>query len=293
MTRRSQRTIARPAAVAGVGFLGGADVSLRFLPAPPDHGICFRRVDLPGTRRVPARVEYTVPRQRRTAIERDGVTVELVEHVMAALFALQVDNCLVELDAPEPPGGDGSSQMFAEALLSAGMISQGVPRHAVRLSHTVMVGDHSQRIAGSPQDRDALTIRYELDYGETSPIERQFCEIDVTPESFLSEIVFARTFVLEQEALALRAQGYGRRTTARDLLIFGSTGVIDNALRAPNECARHKLLDCIGDFALAGCDLSGRIEAFRSGHQLNSEFVRRLKQTHAAEFWPEPVSRAA
>ncbi|MCY2963116.1 MAG: UDP-3-O-acyl-N-acetylglucosamine deacetylase [Planctomycetota bacterium] len=285
MTTRSQHTIARAAAVHGVGFLTGADVTLRFLPALENEGISFRRV--------PAKVEYTVSRQRRTAIERGGATIELVEHVMAALAGLQIDNCRVELDAPEPPGGDGSSQAFADALLRAGIVELDAPRRSVTLRHPVSCGEGNQTILGVPHAKGGLTIRYTLDYGPNSPIVPQFFEVDVTPEAFLNDIVYARTFVLEQEALALRAMGYGRRTTARDLLIFGHDGVIYNTLRAPDECARHKLLDCIGDFALAGCDLVGRVEANRSGHTHNAEFVRRLKQSHSAEFWQRPESRAA
>lgn len=290
---RPQQTIARAATVHGVGFLTGADVTLRFLPARENEGISFRRTDLPGTPRIPARVEFTVPRQRRTAIERGGATVELVEHAMAALAGLQIDNCHVELNAEEPPGGDGSSQAFADALLRAGIVELDAPRKVVQIQSPVNAGEGSQSVRGTPHARQVLTIRYTLDYGPDSPIVPQFMETDVTPEAFLNDIVFARTFVLEQEALALRAMGYGRRTTARDLLIFGRDGVIDNTLRASNECARHKLLDCIGDFALAGCDLAGRVEAFRSGHTHNADFVRQLRLSHAVDYWHRPESRAA
>jgi UDP-3-O-acyl-N-acetylglucosamine deacetylase len=238
-------------------------------------------------------VEFTASRQRRTAIERGGATIELVEHVMAALAGLQIDNCVVEVNAPEPPGGDGSSQAFADALLRAGIVELDAPRESLRLTTPVETGERDQTIRGVPHMKNCLTIRYSLDYGPDAPIVPQSFEIDVTPESFLNEIVFARTFVLEQEAHALRAMGYGRRTTARDLLIFGRDGVIDNSLRAPNECARHKLLDCIGDFALAGCDLVGRIEAQRSGHMHNADFVRRVRQSHSLEFQHRPESRAA
>ncbi|HTI50422.1 MAG TPA: UDP-3-O-acyl-N-acetylglucosamine deacetylase, partial [Planctomycetaceae bacterium] len=110
---------------------------------------------------------------------------------------------------------------------------------------------------------------------------------------FLEELAWARTFVLEQEAHALRAQGYGRRTTARDLLIFGVHGVIDNELRAPDECARHKALDCLGDLALSGCDLIGCVDACRSGHALNAELVRRMKLAHTEQIWPYSVCKAA
>ena len=138
-----------------------------------------------------------------------------------------------------------------------------------------------------------LHISYSLDYGPHSPIIQQQYSFVVTPETFLAEIAFARTFLLEHEAQALRAQGYGKRTTAKDLLIFGPDGVIDNALRAPDECARHKILDCIGDLALVGCDLAGVVSARRSGHQLNAEFVRQAKLAHAETIWPGSALKAA
>jgi len=295
MIQRSQRTIARTASVSGVGFLTAADVALRFLPAAPGHGVAFQRTDRLFAPPIPALVSYTVPRARRTAIARCGIAVEMIEHVMAALAGLQIDNCLVELNGPEPPGCDGSSLLFAERLLDAGIVDQGVPRERLDLSHQVVVqgDDNGQSIRGGPADDGRLHISYTLDYGPDSPIGLQRCSVVIDPETFLSQLAFARTFVLEHEAQALREQGYGKRTTARDLLIFGPEGPIDNSLRAPDECARHKILDCIGDLALAGCDLAGCIEARRSGHQLNAEFVRRMKLSHAETIWPSTVLKAA
>jgi UDP-3-O-acyl N-acetylglucosamine deacetylase len=295
MKQRSQRTIARRAEVAGIGFLTGADIVLRFLPAPPGHGIVFQRTDRLFAPPIPALVSYTVPRARRTAIARCGVAVEMIEHVVAALAGLEIDNCLVELNGPEPPGCDGSSLLFAQSLVDAGTVDQGVTRERLELrQHVVVQGESAgQSMRGGPADDGALHIGYSLDYGADSPIGQQEFSVVVTPETFLTQIAFARTFLLEHEAQALRAQGYGKRTTARDLVIFGPQGVIDNTLRAPDECARHKILDCIGDLALAGCDLAGVIEARRSGHQLNAEFVRRLKLAHAETIWPMTALKAA
>ena len=128
MQPRHQRTIARPTEFHGFGFLTGADVALRFLPDDEHAGIRFQRVDLPGTRPIPATLEHVVPRQRRTSISNGAATVELIEHVMAALAGLQIDNCLVQLDAPEAPGADGSSLRFVQTLLEAGIVEQSAPR---------------------------------------------------------------------------------------------------------------------------------------------------------------------
>ena len=295
MKQRSQRTIATSAGVSGVGFLTGEDITLRFFPADAGQGISFVRTDKTCAAPIPAQVAYTVPRSRRTAIARCGVVVEMVEHVMAALAGLQIDNCLVELNGPEPPGCDGSSQAFVEALLDAGIADLGAPRDRLELKRPVVVhgDDGDQSVEGEPSNDGLLHIEYSLDYGPHSPIAAQHYSVAVTPETFVNEIAFARTFILEHEAHALKAQGYGKRTTARDLLIFGAAGVIDNELRADDECARHKILDCIGDLALSGYDLAGRVKAYRSGHQLNAEFVRRAQLAHAEAVWPQAARKAA
>lgn len=278
MQGRLQRTIQNSVETRGVGFVTGRDVVIRFHPAEPNHGVQFRRTDCHGSSAIPARIEFAVPRRRRTAIEREGTSVELIEHVMAALAGLRVDNCLIELNAPEPPGLDGSSLEFARLLLDAGIVEQSLPRRTANVGGTVFVGqptDESE-ITFDPRSQSTLRISYSLDYGPRSPIIAQKFTIDVTPESFVREMAFARTFLLTDEAEALRAAGYGSRTGPKDLLIFGPGGPIENELRAPDECARHKALDCLGDFALLGCDIFGHFSAYRSGHDLNREMVRKL-----------------
>lgn len=291
---RNQRTIADAVEVSGIGYLTGADVTLRFLPAGPNHGIAFQRIDCPDAEPIPALIDYAVERRRRTAIEHRGVTVEMIEHVMAALAGLQIDNCLVQLDAPEPPGGDGSSLAFVDALLQTEFVDQNALRPCVHVSRMVRVSDVSGRcdMTARPTGPGRLVIGYQLDYGPQSPIPPQTKRLAVTPGSFVDELAFARTFVLQTEVQTLKAQGYGRRTTARDLLVFGEQGVIDNQLRIADEPARHKVLDCLGDFALLGCDLWGSFTACRSGHRLNREMVRRLRAAHPNSCRP-PGRRAA
>lgn len=276
MPLRHQNTIAGSAAVEGIGFLTGADVTLRFHPAGENHGIVFRRADLPGSPCVAATIANTLPRSRRTAVGSGEAVVEMTEHVLAALAGLQVDNCLVELNAPEPPGCDGSAMWFAEALLEAGIAEQDAPRAICTVNSQACVesDDRGSEMSVGPIGRPALSIHYELDYGPHSPIPAQELTVDVTPRSFLKELAFARTFVLDSEVAALKAQGYGTRVTPRDLLVVGTDGVVENELRTADEYVRHKVLDCVGDFALLGCDLQGRFVARRSGHQLNRAIVR-------------------
>lgn len=277
---RNQRTIRTEARASGIGFLTGADVTLRFIPAEAGHGIVFQRVDLTGQPCVAATLANLVPRDRRTGIADNGTEIELIEHVMAALAGLQIDNCLVQLDAPETPGFDGSSQPVVDCLLAAEFEEQSAPKQQLVITNDVIMtaGDGSSIHAG-PTNGGGLSITYEVDYGPDSPIPGQSATFEITPESFASEIAFARTFVLETEVQALKAQGYGKRTTERDLLVFGPAGVIDNEVRADNECARHKLLDCVGDFALCGCDIVGQFKARRTGHRMNHDIVQHLAQS--------------
>lgn len=295
MSERRQRTISRPVAVSGFGFLTGAMVTLRFLPAEENFGIAFQRVDLPGTSPIPARLDYVVPRQRRTAISRQGATVEMVEHVMAALAGLQIDNCLVQLDGAEPPGCDGSSLDFLHALLDAGIVDQNAGRELIVISQESRVfgeRDDSQ-IAATPVSRRTLVITFELDYGPRSPIRPQQLTIEFSPELFVTNLAFARTFLLEAEAEMLRLQGYGTKVTEKDILIFGAEGVIGNSLRASDECVRHKILDCIGDFALLGCDVHGHFRAYRSGHALNHAICRQVAALAADSTVAQTTSHAA
>lgn len=279
MSQRQQRTIGEEVEAHGTGLFTGAEVTLRFVPAPAGSGIVFQRVDLPGMPRIPGRIEYAVQLPRRTVLACDGARVEMVEHIMAAFYGLQVDNCLVQLNGPEIPGFDGSCQAIVDCLSAAGFVEQDGrrPLFHVLATHRVVDEQGDAEAVAQPMVRPGLAVSYQLDYGPRSVIPAQNLTVLVTPESFRQELAAARTFILESEITALRAQGYGLKTTTRDLLVFGRDGVVDNELHWPDECARHKILDCIGDFALGGCDLSGHFSAYRSGHRLNRELIHRLR----------------
>jgi UDP-3-O-acyl N-acetylglucosamine deacetylase len=291
---RHQRTIARAAEVGGIGFLTGAAVRLRFLPAAPDSGVVFVRTDLAGRPRVGAHVGEVTGTRRRTTLAQPPAQVGLVEHVLAALAGLRVDNCVVELDAPEPPGLDGSALQFVRTLLGAGVVRQAGRRGAWGVTRPVVLGAGGATLAlhpPAPGQPAGLSLSYFLDYGSHSPIGRQVHTVHgLTPGGFIRELAGCRTFLLEAEAEELRRQGLGARTTAADLLVFGPHGPIDNRLRFANEPARHKLLDLIGDLSLLGADLCGHVVAYRSGHPLNVELVRALHQCLAEA--REPVAAA-
>ncbi len=277
-TYRFQRTLARSREVQGIGFLTGAVVRLRFLPAPPCTGVVFVRTDLHPRAQIPARIENVTGTRRRTTLGRSPAEVGLVEHVLAALAGLRIDNCYVELNAPEPPGLDGSAKGFVTALQSAGTVLQAARRTVWNVDESVVVRQGGATLALHPTSHEHLRISYLLDYGLQSPIDRQTCTQVITPEHFAHAIAPSRTFLLESEAEELRRQGLGARTTAADLLVFGPHGPIDNRLRYANEPARHKVLDVVGDLALLGEDLRGHVVAYRSGHPLNIAMVRALSE---------------
>jgi len=279
--KRPQRTLAREAEIRGVGFFHGSDVTMRFRPAEADSGIRFIRTDLPDRPSVAARINHVVPAQRRTAVRDGAASVEMIEHVMAALAGLRIDNCEIEIDAPECPGCDGSSLAYVEALDAAGAVEQDKPRLALSIERSQAIREGDAVLAAHPNAGEGLTLSYHLDYGRSSPIGNQSFLFSLRPDSFREEVASCRTFLLEPEARALREAGIGLRATEADVLVFGPNGVVGNALRFPDECARHKVLDMVGDLALLGMDLHGFVVAHRSGHQTNASLVRKL--LHAVE----------
>ncbi len=273
---RNQRTIAGPAAVEGFGYWDGRDVRVEFRPAPAGTGIVFVRGDLGGCPRIPARVSGRVDVPRRSSLRCGPVRVEMIEHIMAALAGLKIDNCEVWVDAHEMPGCDGSSLPFVEALDAVGILVQEAPAPRRIVREVIRLSGHDSWFEARPPQSDETVLQYELDYGREGPIGRQAFAVSLTPDAFRADLAPCRTFMLKSEADWLLAQGLGRRATYRDLLVFDGEGPIQNELRFPDECVRHKLLDMVGDLALAGCELVGRFHAYRSGHRLNAEMVRAL-----------------
>jgi len=267
-----QRTLCRAVSVSGVGYWSGRANRVDLLPAPAGAGIAFVRCDGELPVRIDASIRRRVEASQRTALGKGGVRVEMVEHVLSALAGLGVDCCVVRVSAEELPGLDGSAAAFVAALDEAGLEELDSPAAPLVLSETIRVGDADSWIEAGPPRHDGLSVSYELDYGP-GPIGRQALDIDVTPASYRSELAAARTFVTCDEALRLRAAGRARTATPRDLLVFGPDGPIDNPLRWPDECVRHKVLDLVGDLALVGRPLRAHVRARRSGHRLNAHLA--------------------
>ena len=250
-------------------------MNVEFRPAPPDSGIVFVRSDLSPAVRIPADVSHRVEVPRRTVLSHGGGSVEMVEHILAALSGLCIDNCEVWVDTAEMPGLDGSSLAFVEAIQRAGAVEQPAMRPVLFVEDTTRVGDEQCWVEARPSQIGGFSLKVRIDYGR-GPIGRQSVHFVVNPGSFTRELAPARTFLTKAEADWLRKQGLGTRATTNDLLVFDEEGPIDNSLRYSDECARHKALDLIGDLALSGCDLVGHFVAYCSGHRLNAELVRVL-----------------
>ena len=281
---RFQQTIEHVAHVSGRGYWSGRPITLTFLPAQTNIGIVFRRVDLPDRPEIQAIAANRRETSLRTTLLSNSAHVEMVEHVMAALYGMDIDNCIVECDAPEMPGMDGSALAMSIALNQAGTRRQSVQSHYITLSIPLRIGDDKQWIMAFPSTDPGLTIQYQLDYGPNSPIPGSTCTYQLERESFAKSIAPARTFLSETEARGLQLQGVASHVTFRDLLVFGPDGPIDNSLRYDDECSRHKLLDLIGDLSLCGLRVQGKIIARRSGHILNgrmAEAIRNLKDSQA------------
>lgn len=278
---RFQQTLSRPCQVTGRGYWSSQPITVSFLPAPASTGVQFVRTDLPDQPRVQAIADHRIDMQLRTRLANGPAMVDMIEHVMAALYALRIDNVEVHCNGCEMPGLDGSSHAFVLALESAGRTIQKTERATHVISQPMRVGNESQWVVAYPAPPShGLTIEYQLDYGPGSSIGTSSFSTPVNEFTFSRELAEARTFVTQAEAEQLQSKGLGTHVTTRDLLVFGEQGPIDNTLRFPDECARHKALDLLGDLALTGIDIVGRIVAHRSGHQLNGQLASQLRQAY-------------
>lgn len=258
-------------------------MSLQFKPAPENTGIVFRRTDIEGSPRVEAKIVNRVSGPRRTTLVKDGCSVEMVEHVLSALAGLKIDNCEILTDRAEMPGMDGSSLPFVDALMKAGTVQLDAQKKVTRVTESVRVGDNQSWIQLEPSENNRFELCFELDYPTCPSIGQQTFTSTLNLDRYRSSIAPARTFVLKNEADQLLRQGLGARVTYEDILIFDNNGPIGNTLRFSDECARHKVLDMIGDFSLLGTDIIGKFTAFKSGHRLNSQVVFELLRQRGLE----------
>jgi UDP-3-O-[3-hydroxymyristoyl] N-acetylglucosamine deacetylase/3-hydroxyacyl-[acyl-carrier-protein] dehydratase len=271
-----QKTIKSEAAVSGKGLFGGKDAKAVFRPAPAGNGVVFVRTDVAEPVRISAVITNVAERGRRTALKKGSVSIETTEHCLAAVSALEIDNLIVEVEGPEMPAADCSSAEYFKVLKRSGLVEQPEKRKEFVISEPVSITSGDASIYALPYADDGLNITYDLDYSGHTGIGRQIFSCRVTPEGFEKHLAPARTFLFEAEAKQFRARGIGTHLSPRDVLVIDSDGPIKNSFRFPNECARHKMVDLIGDLALIGRAVKGRVVAYKSGHSLNQQLARRL-----------------
>ncbi len=271
----SRRTIGREATVVGVGLHLGQPCTLEFRPAPAGFGVQFRRGDRAGSVLVPARVEVAVDAERRTQLGTGEDALHTVEHVLAAVGALQIDDLEIVLDGPEPPIMDGSAEPFFSALVSAGLVANGGTQEWLVLRKSIRVVDGESVYEAHPCHR--LQLDVEIDFPHPL-IGRQVGWYTVSASVFGKELASARTFGFIHEVSGLRARGLIQGASTANAVVLDETAVVDTTLRWSDEFVRHKALDCVGDLVLVGARLRAHIVAHKPSHRGTIALVRALVQ---------------
>lgn len=268
----AQRTLRRTISCAGIGLHSGNKVTLSLKPAAADYGVRFVRTDLGGLE-IPATVDHLAGIHYATGLARDAASVETVEHLLAALATLGVDNVRVELNYPEVPIMDGSAAPFVYLIHEAGVKRLAAPRRYLKILRPIALSQGDKRIALYPSDHFKVTYSISFDH----PLLRhQSRTMRISEESFVEEIAPARTFGFLKEVEMLRQRGLALGGSLDNAIVLGDTGVLNNALRFDDEFVRHKILDVLGDLALVGFPVVGHLVAHRGGHALHTAFAARI-----------------
>jgi UDP-3-O-[3-hydroxymyristoyl] N-acetylglucosamine deacetylase len=285
----NRQTLAKATAIEGIGLHTGKTIRMRLRPAEPGNGITFTRTDAGGTV-IPATLEFAGPSFYATVIRRDDVTVSTIEHLMAALYALLIDDLIVELDGPEVPILDGSSRPFVEALLEAGRVDTGAPREYMTLIRPIVVSQDEKRIAAYPSREYRITYAIEFNHPMLG-----YQELSTSlwgGSAFAEKLAPARTFTFESDVAKLRESGLALGGSLDNAVVVGEQGILNPGLRFPDEFVRHKMLDLTGDLSLLGHPLRAHVVAYRAGHDLHGQLARRIWEARSAWYlapWSEEL----
>ena len=278
MTSVNQRTLARVVSFEGVGLHTGQPCHVEFRPAAPGTGVRFVRTDLPGQPEIPVAPKFAradTDQMRRTVLRNGEAEVHTVEHILAAVAGLEIDNLVIALDAQEPPEpADGSARPYVRLFQEAGLVEQAAQRRYFRVSEPIRYEENGVILVALPHDglRVTFTIEYENAWRGT-----QYATYDINPDVFVREIAPARTFVLERDVEQLRARGMIQGGTLQNAVVVRPTGILnEEPLRFEDEFVRHKILDFLGDLYLLGRPARGHFISMKSGHATNVRFVQRL-----------------
>ncbi len=266
-----QTTIAKAITYTGIGLHSGQDVTITIKPAPPDTGIVFVRIDLPGAPQVEATANNVTNVTRATTLEKGLAKVLTVEHLLAAFFAMEVDNCLIEINAAEPPVGDGSSLPFVQMIQEAGVVEQNASRLFVAVTEAQTVRINDKFITILPYDGFRVTF---TSINSHPMLGVQFGDYEITRDSFISEIASARTIGFMHEVELLKSQGLALGGSLENAVVYDDVKAL-TPLRFQDELVRHKILDIIGDLGLAG-RIRGHVIAVKSSHALNTALAKKI-----------------
>jgi UDP-3-O-[3-hydroxymyristoyl] N-acetylglucosamine deacetylase / 3-hydroxyacyl-[acyl-carrier-protein] dehydratase len=273
-----QHTLAKSASLSGNSLHTGATVTLTLRPAPVDQGIRFKRIDLPDEPMIDARIDHVKIVERATTIAEGNVKVHTVEHVLSALHGMGVDNATVEMDANEPPIGDGSAVPYVELIKKCGLEAQPAVRRVFEVREPIHVETKSGAILTLVPDD-----KFRISCTQVGPEGRftQYQSLEITPETYEKEIARARTFVFYEDVKPLLEKGLIKGGSLENAVVIRGESVMGKEpLRYPDEFVRHKILDIIGDVFLAGCRIAGHIIAIKPGHGANSELTRAIRKRH-------------
>lgn len=269
-----RRTLASEVAATGVALHAGVPVQMRMQPAAAETGIVFRRGDLSGSPSIEALWSNVSQTRLGTVLSSGGVSVAVVEHLMAALAGAGIDDCLIEIDGPEPPILDGDALSYLRLIDQAGSREAAAPRQTIRVIRPVEIDLDGASVKLLPAS--VAEFSFEIDF-KSAAIGRQSFACVLTPENFRREIAPARTFGFYEQAEAMRAAGFGRGADLKNTLVVDGDALMNPELsRYSDEFVRHKILDAIGDMKLAGAPLQARFEGRRSSHALNNAALRTL-----------------
>ncbi len=272
-----QTTIANAVTVTGIGVHSGEQVALSIKPAPPDSGICFVRTDLPGMPAIVTSPEAVHSAAQATVLGGDGFTIATTEHCLAALAGFEIDNAIVEIDGGELPIGDGSAQVYIDALEKAGSAKQGADREYMVITERVVFGDEETFAAIRPYP--GLRISCSIAFSHRR-IGDQSLTLDMDTDSFRREIGPARTFGFLKDRERVRALGLGLGASLDNTVVLDAAGVLNvGGLRYADEFVRHKILDALGDLAVLGKPVRGHLEARCSGHEVMQGLVKKISAT--------------
>lgn len=270
----NQHTVAKPVRCIGVGMHSGKTVRLTIRPAPVNHGIRFVRTDLADTPSIAAHFNMVVDTSLATVIGYEGFIVSTIEHLMATFSGMAIDNALVEIDSHEMPIMDGSASAFVNSIASVGIKEQSCPRYYFAVTEPIALKEAEKSITIYPSDSFQITCSIEYDH---PLIQTQSFTIDLGTDNFKQEISAARTFGFLHEYEYLKRYGFAQGGSLENVVVLDQSGMLnEDGLRYPDEFARHKTLDCIGDLFLLGMPILGHVVAIRSGHALNNSFLKKL-----------------